>query len=117
MKSKNNFKILSYLWLHARTQSKNLAIFPNTFVEMWQLEEKKHTHTHTHTHIFSLFEISFGQITKFSQKKRLTMSSTTLCVSVLHTCLPATVNQHPPPHHEGWMVSGQETIFCWVPVP
>jgi hypothetical protein len=20
-------------------------------------------------------------------------------------------------HHEGWMVSGHETIFCWVPVP
>jgi len=28
----------------------------------------------------------------------------------------ATVNQHPPAHHEGWMGSGQETIFCWVPV-
>jgi hypothetical protein len=26
----------------------------------------------------------------------------------------ATVNQHPPVHHEGWMVSGQETCFCWV---
>jgi len=24
----------------------------------------------------------------------------------------------PPVHHdEGWMVSGQETVFCWVPVP
>jgi hypothetical protein len=30
---------------------------------------------------------------------------------------PATVNQHPPAQHEGWMVSGQETVFCWVPVP
>jgi hypothetical protein len=30
---------------------------------------------------------------------------------------PATVNQHPPVHHEGWMVSSQETVFCWVPVP
>jgi len=20
-------------------------------------------------------------------------------------------------HHEGWMVNGQETLFCWVPVP
>jgi len=29
----------------------------------------------------------------------------------------ATVNQHPPAHREGWMVSGQETVFCWVPVP
>ncbi len=27
------------------------------------------------------------------------------------------VNQHPPVHHEGWMISGQETVFCWVPVP
>jgi hypothetical protein len=31
---------------------------------------------------------------------------------------PATVNQqHPPVQHEGWMVSRQETVFCWVPVP
>jgi hypothetical protein len=22
-----------------------------------------------------------------------------------------------PVHHEGWMISGQETVFCWVPVP
>jgi len=22
-----------------------------------------------------------------------------------------------PAHHEGWMISGQETVFCWVPVP
>jgi hypothetical protein len=29
----------------------------------------------------------------------------------------AKVNQHPPAHHEGWMISGQETVFCWVPVP
>jgi hypothetical protein len=41
---------------------------------------------------------------------------------ILHNCLTgsefmATVNQHPPAHHEGWMVSGQETVFCWVPVP
>jgi hypothetical protein len=27
----------------------------------------------------------------------------------------ATVNQHPPAHHEGWMVTGQESAFCWVP--
>jgi hypothetical protein len=26
-------------------------------------------------------------------------------------------NQHPPMHHEGWTVSGQKTVFCWVPVP
>jgi hypothetical protein len=25
---------------------------------------------------------------------------------------------HPPSApNEGWMVSGQETVFCWVPVP
>jgi hypothetical protein len=30
---------------------------------------------------------------------------------------PATVKQHPPAHHEGWMVSGQETAFCWIPAP
>ncbi len=24
----------------------------------------------------------------------------------------ATANQHPPVHHEGWMVSGQETVIC-----
>jgi len=79
--------------------------------------EKKNTHTHTHTHIFSRFEISFGQIAKFSQKKAAhNVFYDSVCVCI-HTCLPATVNQHPPPHHEGWMVSGQETIFCWVPVP
>jgi hypothetical protein len=27
----------------------------------------------------------------------------------------ATVNQHPPAHPQGWMLSGQETVFCWVP--
>jgi len=25
--------------------------------------------------------------------------------------------QHPPAHQVGWMVSGQETVFCWVSVP
>ncbi len=29
----------------------------------------------------------------------------------------ARVNQHPPVHHEGWMKSDQETVFCWLPVP
>ncbi len=29
-------------------------------------------------------------------------------------CGSPTVNQHPPAHHEGWMVSGQETVLCWV---
>jgi hypothetical protein len=29
----------------------------------------------------------------------------------------ATVNQHPTTHDEGWMVSGQETVFCRVPAP
>ncbi len=28
-----------------------------------------------------------------------------------------TMNQHPPARNEGWMVSGQETVFCWVPAP
>jgi hypothetical protein len=35
-------------------------------------------------------------------------------------CYPnglATVNRHPPAHREGWMISGQETVFCWIPVP
>jgi hypothetical protein len=26
----------------------------------------------------------------------------------------ARVNQHT---HEGWMDNGQETLFCWVPIP
>ncbi len=26
------------------------------------------------------------------------------------------VNQHPQAHNEGWMLSRQETIFCWIPV-
>jgi hypothetical protein len=26
------------------------------------------------------------------------------------------VNQHPPVHDEGWMVKGQETVFCWVSI-
>ncbi len=32
--------------------------------------------------------------------------------------LPRTrrVNQHPQAHDEGWMLSGEETIFCWIPV-
>jgi hypothetical protein len=29
----------------------------------------------------------------------------------------ATVNQHPPVHHQGCMICDQETAFCWVPVP
>ncbi len=40
---------------------------------------------------------------------------TSLCS--VKPCFVATVNQYPPVHHEGWMVSGQETVFCWVPVP
>jgi hypothetical protein len=28
-----------------------------------------------------------------------------------------TMNQHPPVHCIGWMISGHETVFCWVPVP
>jgi hypothetical protein len=29
----------------------------------------------------------------------------------------ATVHQLPTAHHEGCMVSGHKTVFCWVPVP
>jgi hypothetical protein len=29
---------------------------------------------------------------------------------------PQVNRQHQPVHHEGWMVSDRETIFCWVPV-
>jgi len=28
-----------------------------------------------------------------------------------------TVNQNLLVHHEGWMVSGQPTVFCWLPAP
>jgi hypothetical protein len=27
------------------------------------------------------------------------------------------VNQHPRANREGWIVSDQETVFCWVTVP
>jgi hypothetical protein len=30
---------------------------------------------------------------------------------------PAIRGHHPPAHHKRWMVIGQETDFCWVPVP
>jgi len=30
---------------------------------------------------------------------------------------PPTVNQHPAGDCKRWMVSGQEIVFCWVPVP
>jgi hypothetical protein len=29
----------------------------------------------------------------------------------------ARVKQYPPVHQKGWMVSGQETVLCLVPVP
>jgi len=29
----------------------------------------------------------------------------------------ATVKQHPPVHYEGWMISGQETVFCEFKFP
>jgi hypothetical protein len=32
-------------------------------------------------------------------------------------CMKATVNQHALANHEGCMISGQEIVFCWVPVP
>ncbi len=31
--------------------------------------------------------------------------------------IATTMNQHPVMHHEGWMASGQEIVFCCVPVP
>jgi hypothetical protein len=37
-------------------------------------------------------------------------------VTAIQACI-ATVNQQPPAHHEGWMVTGQETVFCWISVP
>ncbi len=27
------------------------------------------------------------------------------------------ISTHQQTKHHGWMVSGQETVFCWVPVP
>jgi len=30
---------------------------------------------------------------------------------------PRGMNQHPPMHHEGWMINSQETDFVWVPAP
>jgi hypothetical protein len=28
-----------------------------------------------------------------------------------------TVNQHLPKNHEGWIVTDEYAVFCWVPVP
>jgi hypothetical protein len=40
-----------------------------------------------------------------------------ICIAWLLAFCRATMNQqHRPVHHEGWMISDQETIFCWVPV-
>jgi hypothetical protein len=55
----------------------------------------------------------------------MVLCTCTPCCALRNTChvlwrrmkRPQWVNQHPPAHHEGWMVSGQETDFCWVPVP
>ncbi len=41
----------------------------------------------------------------------------TFWIPVKETPLYITANQHRPAQHEGWMVSGLETVFCWVPVP
>jgi len=41
----------------------------------------------------------------------------TFWIPVKEPPLYITANQHPPAHHEGWMVSGAETVFCWIPVP
>jgi hypothetical protein len=35
---------------------------------------------------------------------------------ILETSQPVWTS-NPPVHHKGWMISGQETVFCWVPVP
>jgi hypothetical protein len=36
----------------------------------------------------------------------------------LHECLfGARGYQHTPAHKEGWMISGQEIILCWVQFP
>jgi hypothetical protein len=37
-------------------------------------------------------------------------------LSTLGCSSAATMNQHPPVHHQGWMICDQETVFCWVPV-
>jgi hypothetical protein len=39
-------------------------------------------------------------------------NSLTLCFSVGQR-----ENCYSPVHHEGWMVSGPETVFCWIPGP
>jgi hypothetical protein len=44
--------------------------------------------------------------------RKVVCIKTTLLALVGHTS-----NQHPPACHEGWMVSDQETVFCWVSVP
>jgi hypothetical protein len=33
----------------------------------------------------------------------------------IHQPFSVKVNQHPPAQHEGWMVSGEETVPHWVP--
>ncbi len=50
-------------------------------------------------------------------KKLTTVLYSQKLIPVQHWYLPATVNQHPPVHHQGWMICDQETVFCWVPVP
>jgi hypothetical protein len=37
-------------------------------------------------------------------------------IHIQSICFSLPENQDPLVHHEGWMVSGQETVFCWVPV-
>jgi len=73
----------------------------------------KYTHTHTHTH-------------KIQKRKEKNTHTHTICWTVgkegrkvgppLHFPLPEW-SSSPPVYHEGWMISDQETIFCWVSVP
>jgi len=43
-------------------------------------------------------------------------SSTIIVVALFIALKMATTDQHPPAHHEGWMVNGQETVLYWFPV-
>jgi hypothetical protein len=55
-------------------------------------------------------------ITTLRIQRRL-LSRSLIFSSTLKAIATSSVNQHPPAHDERWMVSGQETVICWVPVP
>ncbi len=70
----------------------------------------------------------FSQLTPFSSTFPLScrpwcpLRTLNLCAlfntyNMLSCMKWAKVNRHPLAHHEGWMVRGQETVFCWVSVP